>query len=141
GVGFAGTGRSDREDDVVVSCGLDEACLVRRLCLDNAALGREEDDVARIVTRVSGAVAEGEQRQDGIDVVLGEIPVAVEDQDELVQDALHLIDHFLFAAEKDLVSSGCDLRPGKRRFNPAQEYVVEAEEEEGLSTLNRNTFI
>ena len=81
-------------------------------------------------------VPDAREVEDRVDVVLGEVPVPVEDDDELADDPLDPVHLVLGAAELELVAARDDAGVGKGRLDLAEVDVVEPEEQERLGAAD-----
>lgn len=82
------------------------------------------------------AVAAREKREDGIHIVLGEITVAIQENDHFVQNPADAVQVSIITLQDDLVAAGNDPGFGKRCFDAFQIDIIEAEEEKGFGLFN-----
>jgi len=85
-------------------------------------------------------IAARKQRKNRIDIVLGQIPVAVQQNGQFIQDAGDGVDVLVFSLQVYLISTRGDLCGGECGFDPFQVDVVEAEEEEGFGLIDLKSF-
>ena len=102
---------------------------------------RKQHYIPRVEAGAPDPIPDGKQGQHGIDIILRQVAVAVQDEDQLIQDLLDTVDGICLSSKEDLGAPRRDLRIRKGGLNPSKEDVVEAEKKQGFYTLNGNTFL
>ncbi len=142
-VRLPGAGGPDGEHHIVGRGRLDEALLVGGAGLDDLPVGGGENQVARAGIRRWGRgarVVRIEQGQNRVDVLLGEVLVALEKGHHLAEDPLNLFQRLRLAFEVNLRAPGRDLGVRECILDLSEVNVVEAEQEKRIGTVNAQLF-
>ncbi len=141
GVGLTRARGTDGEKQVVGSSRFHESGLVRRAGLDGSAAGRKQDDVAGIGAEGAGTVAGGIEGEHRVDVLLGQVAVAIENDDQLVDDRLYTVNGLSFTLQDEVVPPCRNLRIGKGCFDLAQMDVVESVQKKRFGAFYSQFFV